>query len=186
MTPGAHNLGIFINIKSRDNEEYQLTHPTAHLGGMLRGSLSVTVADTCFVTCPKTKTKAILHYLEESWLGKTQNKVNGVIYTYDPENDNRTRIKDVPEKDVLGRVEGCWHDQVNYTLSGLKVGGDPHTTSTAAYFDRIRIPLSTYKPSTQSQKSFPHSTNNFPMNHNASGRESPRPSRANNSMKRQN
>ncbi|CAF9907598.1 hypothetical protein IMSHALPRED_005582 [Imshaugia aleurites] len=120
VTPGAHNLGIFINLKNRDDEEYQLTHPIAHLGGMLRGSLSVTVADSCFLTCPKTKIKVILHYLEESWLGKTQNKVNGVVYIYDPENDNKTRIKDVPEKDVLARLEGCWHDQISYTLQGSK------------------------------------------------------------------
>ena len=121
VTPGAHNLGIFINLKNRDDEEYQLTHPIAHLGGMLRGSLSVTVADTCFLTCRKTRIKAILNYLEESWLGKTQNKVNGVVYTYDPDNDNKTRIKDVPEKDVLARLEGCWHDQIFYTLQGSKV-----------------------------------------------------------------
>ncbi|MCJ1452751.1 hypothetical protein MMC28_003094 [Mycoblastus sanguinarius] len=120
VAAGQHNLGIFINLKNRGNEEYQLTHPVAHLGGMLRGSLSVTVADTCFVTCSKTKKKVILHYLEESWLGKTQNKVHGVIYTYDPDNDNKTRIKDVPEKDILGRLEGCWHDQVYYTLSGSR------------------------------------------------------------------
>ncbi|KAL9133190.1 MAG: hypothetical protein Q9175_005631 [Cornicularia normoerica] len=120
VTPGAHNLGIFINIKTRDDEEYQLTHPIAHLGGMLRGSLSVTVADCCFLTCRKTKIKVILHYLEENWLGKTQNKVNAVVYTYDPDNDNKTRIKDVPEKDVLARLEGCWHDQIFYTLQGSK------------------------------------------------------------------
>ncbi|CAF9923940.1 MAG: hypothetical protein ALECFALPRED_002572 [Alectoria fallacina] len=120
VTPGAHNLGIFINLKNRDDEEYQLTHPIAHLGGMLRGSLSVTVADSCFLTCRKTKIKVILHYLEENWLGKTQNKVSGVVYTYDPENDNKTRIKDVPEKDVLARLEGCWHDQIFYTLQGSK------------------------------------------------------------------
>lgn len=121
VTPGAHNLGIFINVKNRGDEEYQLTHPVAHLGGMLRGNPSVTVADACFITCPKTRIKVILHYLEESWLGKTQNKVNGVIYNYDPENDNKTRIKDVPERDVLARLEGCWHDQVFYTLAGSKV-----------------------------------------------------------------
>ena len=121
VTPGVHNLGIFINLKNRDDEEYQLTHPIAHLGGMLRGSLSVTVADSCFLTCRKTKIKVILHYLEENWLGKTQNKVNGVVYNYDPENDNKTRIKDVPEKDVLARLEGCWHDQINYTLQFSKV-----------------------------------------------------------------
>lgn len=121
VTPGAHNLGIFISLAKRSNEEYQLTHPTAHLGGLIRGSLAVTVADTCYVTCPKTRTKTILQYLEEGWLGKTQNRVNGVVFRYDPENDNRTRIKDVPEKDILVKLEGCWHDQVHYTRAGSKV-----------------------------------------------------------------
>jgi hypothetical protein len=148
VTPGMHNLGIFITLQRRNNEEYQLTHPVAHLGGMLRGSLSVTVADTCFINCPKSRIKVILHYLEENWLGKTQNKVNGVIYSYDPENDSKTRIKDVPEKDVLARLEGCWHDQVNYTLSGSKVGFACPTIIVAYRvqgtppFDRSQTPLS--------------------------------------------
>ena len=121
VTPGSHNLGIFINIEPRDNEEYQLTHPVAHLGGIIRGSLSVTVADTCFITCPKTKQKTILEYLEESWVGKTQNRVKGVIFTYDPSNDTKNRIKDVPDKDILARLEGSWHEQVTYTKTGSKV-----------------------------------------------------------------
>lgn len=54
--------------------------------------------------------------MEEGWLGKTQNKVEGVVYTYDPENDNRTKIKDVPDNDVLARIEGCWWDKVYYTI----------------------------------------------------------------------
>lgn len=124
VTPGNHNLGIFITLQHRDNEEYQLTHPVAHLGGFLRGSLSITVVDTCAVTCPKTRIKVILHYLEEGWLGKTQNKVHGVIYTYDPDTDNLSRIKDVPEKDILARVDGCWHDKIYYTLAGSKVRGE--------------------------------------------------------------
>ncbi len=121
VTPGAHNLGIFINLSNRNNEEYQLTHPAAQLGGLLRGSLSVTVADTCFITCPKTRLKAILHYLEEGWLGKTQHKILGVVFRYDSNNDTRTRIKDVPEKDVLARLEGGWQDQIQYTLTNSKV-----------------------------------------------------------------
>ena len=129
VTPGAHNLGIFINLNTRDNEEYQLTHPIAQLGGLIRGSLSVTVSDTCFIKCPKSRMKVILHYLEESWLGKTQNKVHGVIYTYDPSNDRYTKIKEVPEADVLARLEGCWHDKIHYTLSnrdgGSGGGGGP-------------------------------------------------------------
>ena len=121
VTPGAHNLGIFINVGKRDNEEYQLTHPAAHLGGLIRGALAVTVADVCFVTCPKNRLKVILHYLDEGWLGKTQNKVVGVIFKYDPNMDRTTRIKDVSEKDVLARIEGCWHDEINYTLTGSNV-----------------------------------------------------------------
>lgn len=120
VTPGAHNLGIFINLQHRDNEEYRLTHPAASLAGMLRGSLSITVADTCYVTCPKTRIKVILHYLEEGWLGKTQNRVLGVIFNYDPDKDNKAKIKEVPEKDVLARIEGCWQDKVYYTLKDSK------------------------------------------------------------------
>jgi len=117
VTPGEHNLGIFIDLQKRDNEQYQLTHPAAHLGGLLRGSLSVTVGDQCYVTCPKTKIKTILHYLEEGWLGKTQNKVEGVVFLYDPENDDKTRIRDVPEKDILVRIQGNWKDKVYYSLA---------------------------------------------------------------------
>ena len=155
MTPGNYNLGIFINIKRRDNEEYQLTHPTAYLGGIIRGSLSVTVSDSAFVICPKTKMKAILNYAEESWLGKTQNKVNGVIFNYDPENDNKNRIKDVPEKDVLAKLEGGWQDQVYYTLAGSKVPSTlPQDPNTPTNYLPNRIPpsSSTSNPSSPPPK----------------------------------
>lgn len=58
----------------------------------------------------------ILQYLEEGWLGRAQNKVEGIIFNYDPDNDTKMRIKDVPEKDIVGRVEGAWTNQVYYTL----------------------------------------------------------------------
>ena len=121
VTAGAHNLGIFVTVESRGNEEYQLTHPTAQLGGLLRGSPSVTITDSCYITCQQTRIKVILHYLEEGWLSKSQNKVLGVIYRYDHENDRRTRIKDVPEQDVLAKLEGCWQRQVYFTLAGSSV-----------------------------------------------------------------
>lgn len=131
VTAGSHNLGIFITLQKRADEQYQLTHPAAHLGGLLRGtvlndlgdwkliatgSLSVTVADSCYISCPKTRLKVILEYLEEGWLGRTQNKVAGVIFNYDPENDTKTKIKEVAESDIVGRVEGSWMDKVYYTL----------------------------------------------------------------------
>lgn len=117
VTPGEHNLGIFINLAHRDNEQYQLTHPAAHLGGLLRGSLSVSVGDHCYITCAKTRIKTILQYVEEGWLGKTQNKIEGVIFRYDPENDDKTRIRDVPEKDILARTFGSWREKQYYSLA---------------------------------------------------------------------
>lgn len=79
------------------------------------GSLNVSVADTCFVTCKKTGLKVILTYVEEGWLGRTQNKLEGVIYRCDVEKDRYTRIKDVPDKDVVGRLEGAWTDKIYFT-----------------------------------------------------------------------
>jgi hypothetical protein len=121
VTPGEHNLGIFITLEKRDNEQYQLTHPAAHLGGLLRGALSVTVGDQCYITCPKTKIKTILHYMEEGWLGKTQNKVEGVIFQYDPDDDDKTRIQDVPDKDVLARITGNWKEKLHFSLGPKSV-----------------------------------------------------------------
>jgi len=118
VSPGSHNLGIFINLHNRDDEQWNLTHPAAHLGGFLRGSLSITVQDICYITCPKIRLKVILHYLEEPWVGRSRNKVEGVIFTYDPENDNITKIRDVPESDVRARIDGCWIAQLYYTLPG--------------------------------------------------------------------
>lgn len=120
MSPGQHNLGIFVNIEKRDNEEYQLTHPNAHLGGILRGALSVTVADTCYVTCPKTGLKAILQYLEEGWIGRSQNKLEGVIFRYNPDKDTIVRLKDVPASDIVARITGSWHGKIYFTPAGTK------------------------------------------------------------------
>lgn len=116
VLPGEHNMGIFITLEKRNNETYQLTHPAAHLGGLFRGTLSVSVSEMAYITCPDTKIKAILHYVEEGWLGRTTNKIDGVIFKYDPENDNKTRVQDVPDEDVLARLSGPWKERVVFSL----------------------------------------------------------------------
>ena len=115
VTPGTYNEGIFVTLHRWNDETYQLTHPAAFLGGFLRGNLYVTVADTCFISCPRTGLKVILHYLEEGYFGKTQNKVEGVVYKCDVAKDNHTRIKDVSDKDVIGRIDGVWTDKVYFS-----------------------------------------------------------------------
>lgn len=88
------------------------------------GTLNLYVEDVCYVTCPKTKLKAILQYLGDSWgdslVGKARHKVEGVIYQY-VEGDDIQRIKDVPSKLVRARIEGSWMNQVNYVLPGSNV-----------------------------------------------------------------
>jgi hypothetical protein len=116
VMPGEHNLGIFITVEKRDHETYQLKHPAAHLGGFFRGALSVTVGDMAYITCPETKLKAIFHYFDEGWLGRTTNKVEGIIFRYDPENDDKQQIKDVPDEDILVRLGGPWKEKVVFTF----------------------------------------------------------------------
>lgn len=129
VMPGEHNLGIFITVEKRGHETYQLTHPAAHLGGILRGALSVSVGDMAFITCPETKLKAILHYYDDGWLGRSTNKVEGIIFRYDPDNDDKSRIRDVPEEDILVRLGGVWKDKVVFTL-----GPKPIVSATLASF----------------------------------------------------
>lgn len=59
--------------------------------------------------------KAILQYMEEGWLGKSQNRMQGVIFKYDPNNDDKTRIKDVADSDIVARLDGCWHEQIHWS-----------------------------------------------------------------------
>ncbi|EED14143.1 oxysterol binding protein (Orp8), putative [Talaromyces stipitatus ATCC 10500] len=127
--PGQHNLGIFVTLANRDNEEYQLTHPAAHLSGLLRGSLYISVADSCYITCPKTRIKVILQYLEDGWVSKAHSRVEGVIFRYDPDNDTKTKMKDVPSNDVLARINGCWREQVYYTLTAAAASGSSSISS---------------------------------------------------------
>ncbi|KAF1825020.1 Oxysterol-binding protein [Dissoconium aciculare CBS 342.82] len=121
VSAGQFNKGIFISLQNRNNEEYHLTHPAAYLGGFLRGTLSVSVADTCFITCPQTGLKTILHYLEEGYFGKTQNKVEGIIYKpTDITSDNITKLKDVPKDQIVARIEGCWTEKIYYSLGATE------------------------------------------------------------------
>lgn len=126
VLPGEHNMGIFITLDKRGGETYQLTHPPAYLGGLLRGSLSVSVSEMAYITCPQSKIKVILHYIDEGWLGRSTNKIDGVIFKYDPENDTKSRVQDVPDEDVLARLSGPWKERVVFTLGPRPVVSTQH------------------------------------------------------------
>ncbi|KAK0649492.1 hypothetical protein B0T16DRAFT_132378 [Cercophora newfieldiana] len=125
VMPGEHNLGIFITVERRNHETYQLKHPAAHLGGFFRGALNVTVGDMAYVTCPETKLKAILRYYDEGWLGRTTNKVEGIIFRYDPENDDKLQINEVPEEDILVRLGGPWKEKIMFAMGSKPLASHP-------------------------------------------------------------
>lgn len=65
--------------------------------------------------------KAVLQYLGDSWIGKAKHKVEGVVYQCTQEDDGIQKIKDVPSKLVLAKIEGSWMSQLYYTVPGSNV-----------------------------------------------------------------
>ena len=64
--------------------------------------------------------------MEEGYFSKAQNRVIGVVYRYDPDNDRYTKPKDVPDSEVLAKIEGDWKDKIYYTIPSSKaVKGHP-------------------------------------------------------------
>ena len=74
VASGAMNKGLFVNIDGGPGagERYQITHPVAHVNGLLRGSFYATVHESTIVTCnggpgvsDGEMLRAIIEYKEE-------------------------------------------------------------------------------------------------------------------------
>ncbi len=115
VSPGEHNLGIYITLHKRDEEEYHLTHPSAHVSFakiITGGGLKLSVGDTAYIRCSKTRMKAIMHYKPDGWVYGPRDQVDGAIFKYDPENDDKTEVKHVPAEDILAKVSGNWKEKI--------------------------------------------------------------------------
>jgi hypothetical protein len=44
-----------------------------------------------------------------------------VVFRYDPEKDDKVRIRDVPEKDVLARISGTWRERIFFSMGAKSV-----------------------------------------------------------------
>jgi hypothetical protein len=75
------------------------------------------VADICTVTCPSTSLRAVLHYVEEGWLGRSQNLVIGCVYATTPSTPVYSKPKEVPSSLIIAHISGCWQDKLYYTLT---------------------------------------------------------------------
>ncbi|SPO24490.1 related to OSH6 - member of an oxysterol-binding protein family [Ustilago trichophora] len=136
--PGEQNQGIFLRLTENAKcgavgEEYQITHPTASINGLLRGSLWVAICDNLYVTCrggkrdkgegdDGTRLRAIVEYKDESWITKAKYALEGAIYAYGPNDDPEeyTNVKQIPTDKVLATFEGCWKGKITYKKKGDK------------------------------------------------------------------
>ncbi|KAF8588211.1 hypothetical protein K439DRAFT_1385073 [Ramaria rubella] len=127
VSPGASNKGIFIKLTGGPGggERYQITHPTAQVNGILRGSFYATVADSTIVTSTGGKSevnyRVVLDYKEESWLGKPQFALEGVIHTYkegETVHEPWTRVKHVPKDRIVAQLEGSWKHRIRWRRMG--------------------------------------------------------------------
>ncbi|UZJ56878.1 hypothetical protein CBS101457_006198 [Exobasidium rhododendri] len=132
--PGEYNKGIFVRLTKNalcgaEGEEYQITHPTASINGLLRGSLWVAICETLFVTCRGGKRegdsgarlKAIVEYKDESWVLKAKYALEAVIYEHNPDTeDDCDKIRSVPQDRVIATIEGTWRGQIMYKKKGDK------------------------------------------------------------------
>jgi len=96
------NKGLFVNIDGGPGagERYQITHPVAHVNGLLRGSFYATVHESTIVTCnggpgigDGEMLRAIIEYKEEV-------RTVSVCF-YHP--DERARPELVGQAALLGR-----------------------------------------------------------------------------------
>lgn len=74
VSSGAMNKGLFVSLNGGPGagERYQITHPVAHVNGVLRGSFYATVHESTIVTCTGgpgvgdgEMLRAIIEYKEE-------------------------------------------------------------------------------------------------------------------------
>ncbi|KAK0537689.1 hypothetical protein OC835_001661 [Tilletia horrida] len=130
--PGQFAKGVFLKLKEgakggSEGEEYQATHATASLNGILRGSLWLSVADQSYITCrggsrAGPRLRAIIEYKDESWVGRAKYALQGIIYEYDPETEGEDikekhrKIADVKPERVRVHIAGSWKGLITYEL----------------------------------------------------------------------
>ncbi|CAH7688782.1 hypothetical protein PPACK8108_LOCUS23799 [Phakopsora pachyrhizi] len=121
--PGPMNKGIFVRLPNR-SEEYHITHPTATITGLLRASPYVVITDHTYITCKSSGTnryRAIISYLDESWLGKARFAAEGVIYEVKNQSELEwNKIKHVPQDRIKCKLSGSWRGVINYTTPTMK------------------------------------------------------------------
>jgi len=144
VSPGTMNKGLFVSLDGGPGagEHYHISHPIAHVNGLLRGNFYITANESTIVTCTGgpgvgdgEMLRAIIEFKEESWLGKPHFLLEGVVHRYDPssnEHEEWTKVKHVPASCVEGYFEGCWRNVVRWRPASADAPTSEESSPTAA------------------------------------------------------
>ncbi|CUA75475.1 Oxysterol-binding protein-like protein 1 [Schizosaccharomyces pombe 972h-] [Rhizoctonia solani] len=169
VTPGSSNQGIFINLTKGpgSGEKYRITHNSANVNGVLRGQFYATMSDSTIITCErpgKDSLRAVIEYKEESWIGRSQFLVEGVIHTCNPSDPDEcaswTKVKSVPQSRVVATFDGTWRGLIKWKRAG---SSDTHTLvdlSTLAVLPKRVRPVEEQLPN-ESHRLWEHVTKNL-------------------------
>jgi len=166
VSSGAMNKGLFVSLDGGHGagERYQITHPVAHVNGVLRGSFYATVHESTIITCTGGSgvgdgefLRAIVEYKEESWLGKPHFLVEGVIHRYKPsshEHEEWTKVKHVPPARVEAYFEGCWRNVVRWRHASTSTRAATAARSSGGGSSSSSSRSSSSSPAAKSSKAF--------------------------------
>jgi len=88
VSSGTTNKGLFLSLNGGPgvDERYRITHPVAHVNGVLRGSFYATVHESTIVTCSGGPgvgngewLRAIIEYKEEVCVSPTYARITDAI-----------------------------------------------------------------------------------------------------------
>ncbi|KAF8632176.1 hypothetical protein AX17_004916 [Amanita inopinata Kibby_2008] len=151
VAPGQYNRGIYVKVMGGpgEGETYHVTHPVAHVNGILRGSFYVTVGESTVISCFGFKGRkgfrAVIEYKEESWIGKPHFLVEGVVHTvFDGETQHEewTRVKHVPHSRVVAVFDGSWRGRIRWR----RVGTGSYPDSISSTSSSSPLPSHTHLP----------------------------------------
>jgi hypothetical protein len=144
LGPGSLNLGIFVDVgpdaEHGAGERYNVTHPHALVNGLLRGNLWVSMCESTVVTratgADGPMLRAVIEYKDESWLGRAQFALEGIVHTVEPGDEPAlaewTKVKHVPRERVIAELEGSWRGRVRWRRVGALPGPGERPPSRAS------------------------------------------------------
>ncbi|KAG9125432.1 hypothetical protein FRC07_007626, partial [Ceratobasidium sp. 392] len=169
VTPGVFNKGIYLKLNKGPGagETYRITHPSANVNGIFRGQFYATMSDYTVITCDrpgKDSLRALIEYKEESWIGKAQFLLEGVIHTYDPSSPDEcaswTKVKQVPASRVVATFDGTWRGLVKWKKTGEAESHPLIDLSNLAVMPKHVRPIESQLPN-ESHRLWEHVTKNL-------------------------